>query len=265
MHISNQIKAFDYMGSKFSILPWLLPQLPKCNHYITVFGGGGTDLLNREPSPIETYNDINGAVVNFFNVLRNNPIELIAALELTPHSRNEYNEAWFVETDSPVEKARKFFIRTQQSIHAAGAQEKVKGWAAALTQSRVSISEKTHKWIRGVDGLWEVAERLKHVQIEHKDFRFILKSYDDKGTLFYCDPPYDMTFRSSSKYTFDFINQDFIDLHYWAKKSTGLVAVSGYDTPFMSELFKDFNKRVGPIRKNGKSDKPAYETLWTNY
>lgn len=108
MHISNQIKAFDYMGSKFSVLPWLLPQLPSCNHYVSVFGGGGTDLLNREPSPIETYNDINGAVVNFFKVLRDSPLDLIAALELTPHSRYEYNEAWFVETDSPVEKARKW-------------------------------------------------------------------------------------------------------------------------------------------------------------
>jgi DNA adenine methylase len=265
MHISNQIKTFDYLGSKFSILPWLLPQLPACNHYISVFGGAASDLINRDPSPIETYNDLNGNVVNFFSVLRNKSNELIAALELTLHSRQEYSNAWYCETDTDIEKARKFFIRTQQSIYAAGAQDKVKGWAASLTQSRVSISEKTHRWIRGVNGLWEVAERLKHVQIECKDFKFILKHYNDKGTLFYCDPPYDMTFRSSTKYEFDFTNQDFLDLHYWASKVKGKIAISGYDTAFMRELFTGFNFHKGPMRKNNRSNKEAKECLWTNY
>jgi len=265
MYISSQIKSFDYLGSKYSILPWLLPKLPACKHYVSVFGGGGCDLLNREPSPIETFNDLNGKVVNFFKVLRENPNELIAALELTPHSRKEYTDAWFNENDSAVEKARKFFIRTQQSIHAAGAQEKVKGWAASITESRCSISEKTNKWIRGVNGLWEVAERLKHVQIECKDYRFIFKHYNNEDILLYCDPPYRMTFRSSSKYEFEFNNQDYLDLHYWASKSKGKVAISGYNEPAMRELFSNFNFHEGPKRKNSKSTKEAFECLWTNY
>lgn len=265
MWIPGQKKAFDYMGSKYSVLPWLLPKLPKCHHYVSVFGGGGTDLINRDPSPIETYNDLNGKVVNFFSVLRNQPEVLIQQLELTPHSRNEYDEACYDEADSPVEQARKFFIRTQQSIHAAGAQDKVKGWAASLTESRVSISEKTQKWLRGVQMLYEVAERFKHVQIENRDFRFILKAYDSPGTLFYCDPPYDMSKRSSTKYEFDFVNQDFYDLKYWAENASGKVAISGYDTEFMRELLKGWTYHFGPHRKNGRSEKVAHECLWTNY
>lgn len=265
MHISTQIKTFDYLGSKFSILPWLLALLPECNHYVSVFGGAASELINRKPSPIETYNDLNHKVVNFFNVLREKPDQLIAVLELTPHSKYEYDNAWYADKDSDVEKARKFFIRTQQSIHAAGAQDKVKGWAASISESRVSISEKTHKWIRAVNGLFEVAERLKRVQIECRDFRFILKSYDSPGTLFYCDPPYDMTHRSSTKYEFEFKNQDFFDLKHWTHKAIGKVAVSGYDTEFMRELFKDFTMHSGPKRRNNKSTKEAIECLWTNY
>lgn len=265
MHIRNQKKAFDYMGSKFSILPWLLELLPECHHYVSVFGGGACDLINRKPSPIETYNDVNHKVVNFFRVLRENGPDLIKSLELTPHSKLEYDSAWFSENDSDIEKARKFYIRTQQSIMSAGGQDKVKGWACSITESRCSISEKTNKWINGVNGLFYIVERLKKVQIENRDFRFILKNYDTPGTLFYCDPPYRMTYRSSSKYEFDFENQDFFDLHYYAKNLVGKIAISGYDEPFMRELFKDFNFHKGPPRKNGRSQKPAIECLWTNY
>jgi DNA adenine methylase len=265
MHIKTQIHSFTYLGGKFSLLPWLLPKLPDCKHFVDVFGGSAVVLLNRKQSPIETYNDINHQVVDFFKVLREQPEALVNALQLTPHSRYEYDEAWISESDNAIEKARKFFIRTQQSIHAAGAHDKVKGWAASLTQSRVSISEKTHKWINAVNNLYAVAERLKQVQIECSDFRFIMKSYDNADSLLYLDAPYDMTFRSSSRYLFEFAKQDFFDMHYWCKNSKSKVAVSGYNTPFMMDLFKNFNFHEGPKRKNNLSDKEAFECLWTNY
>lgn len=265
MHISNQIKSFDYLGSKYSILPWLLPKLPRCNHYVSVFGGSAADLINREPSPIETFNDINQQVVNFFKVLRETPESLIESLQLTPHSKYEYDNAWESVHDSDIEKARKFFIRTQQSIFSAGAQEKVKGWAAALKCSRVSISEKTHKWINRVDGLYAVAERFKHTQIECRDFRFILKHYDDAGTLFYCDSPYMKTLRSSSEYRFEFTMQDHFDLHHYASRIKGRIAISGYKEDIMLDLYKDFNFHEGPKRKNNISSKDAIECIWTNY
>lgn len=265
MYISNQKIAFNYLGSKYSILPWLLPKLPACNHYVSVFGGSAADLINRDPSPIETFNDLNHLVVNFFQVLREHPEEIIRLLELTPHSKYEYDQAWNSTADTPIEKARKFYIRTQQSIFAAGGQEKMKGWSASIKESRVSISEATNRWIRSISNLYEIAERLKGVQIECRDFRFILKFYDDPGTLFYCDPPYENTHRSGSRYTFDFKNQDMIDLQYWARKAKASIAISGYKTAFMCELFKDFQIHEGPKRKNNRSTKQAFECLWTNY
>jgi DNA adenine methylase len=232
---------------------------------VDVFGGSAVVLLNREQSSIETYNDLNHNVVNFFRVLKFKPFELISQLELTPHSKYEYDQAWDNTKCTDVERAVKFFIRTQQSIYAAGAQDKVKGWASALTQSRVSISEKTHRWIRGVSNLWEVSERLKQVQLECRDFRFIMKYYDDPETLLYLDSPYDETLRSTTKYLFDFSNQDFYDMHYWATRSKAKVALSGYNTAFMKDLFKEFNYHEGPQRKNSRSKKEAIECLWTNY
>ena len=48
-------------------------------------------LLNRESSPVETYNDTDGDVVEFFCVLRNRHEELIQAITLTLFSREEYH------------------------------------------------------------------------------------------------------------------------------------------------------------------------------
>lgn len=265
MHVPNQIASFNYLGGKYSVLSWLLPQLPQCKHFVDVFGGSGVVLLNRDPSPIETLNDKNSRLVNFFRVLRENPEELINQLQLTPHSREEYNDAWYKQEDSAMEQARKFFVRTQQSMWAAGGQAQAKGWAASIKESRLFLSEKTNKWVAAVNNLPKVVERLKRVQLECKDFRYIMKHYDTAETLFYLDSPYDKTFRSDTKYEFDFLHQDFYDLHHYASKIKGRVAISGYKTEFMTELFKEFRLSEGPTRKNNRSEKEAKEVLWTNY
>ena len=68
--------VFGWYGGKFSHLDWLLPLLPKAHHYCEPFAGSAAVLINREPAPVETYNDIDGDVVNFFKVLREDPATL---------------------------------------------------------------------------------------------------------------------------------------------------------------------------------------------
>ena len=62
--------VFGWYGGKFSHLDWLLPLLPECHHYCEPFSGSAAVLLNRYPSPVETFNDIDGELVNFFKILR---------------------------------------------------------------------------------------------------------------------------------------------------------------------------------------------------
>ena len=104
--------AFRWYGGKFSHLDWLLPLLPVegVHHYCEPFGGSAAVLLNRPPAPIETYNDLDGEVVNFFRVLRDQRGELIEALRLTPFSREEFELACSPpeENISDLERARRF-------------------------------------------------------------------------------------------------------------------------------------------------------------
>lgn len=61
MHVSNiavkrkKLIAFGWYGGKYSHLDWLLPLLPKVQHYCEPFGGSAAVLLNREVASVETY------------------------------------------------------------------------------------------------------------------------------------------------------------------------------------------------------------------
>jgi DNA adenine methylase len=83
----RKLIPFGWYGGKFSHLTWLLPLLPQCHHYCEPFAGSAAILLNREPSAVETYNDLDGEVCNFFRVLREDRQELAKAIGLTPFSR----------------------------------------------------------------------------------------------------------------------------------------------------------------------------------
>lgn len=108
--------ALGWYGGKYSHLDWLLPLLPKTTHYCEPFGGSAAVLINREPAPVETYNDIYSDVVNFFRVLREQKEELIEAIGLTPFSRAEFEAA--IKEDpaklSELERARRFYILARQ-------------------------------------------------------------------------------------------------------------------------------------------------------
>jgi len=67
----RKLIAFGWYGGKFNHLAWLLPLLPDCRHYCEPFAGSAAVLLNRAPSPVETYDDLDGEVVNFLALRKN--------------------------------------------------------------------------------------------------------------------------------------------------------------------------------------------------
>src|SRR5215204_4898005 len=104
--------VFGWYGGKFNHLDWLLPLLPAAHHYCEPFSGSAAVLLNRIPAPVETYNDIDGELVNFFRVLREWPEELARIIALTPFSREEFHRAIFGDTVDldGMERARQFYV-----------------------------------------------------------------------------------------------------------------------------------------------------------
>jgi DNA adenine methylase len=140
--------AFGWYGGKFSHLDWLLPLLPDCHHYCEPFAGSAAVLLNRPPAPVETYNDIDSEVANFFRVLRDKPKQLIATIDLTPFSREEFYIA--VNTNgekiSAVERARRFFVRARQARTGLAQTASLGRWANCKNTSRAGMSGVVSRW-----------------------------------------------------------------------------------------------------------------------
>jgi DNA adenine methylase len=134
--------VFGWYGGKFSHLDWLMPLLPEAHHYCEPFAGSAAVLLNRTPSPVETYNDIDGEVVNFFKVLRDSKDELIEAIALTPFSREEFYRAVSggIRGVSQLERARRFYIRARQTRTGLAQTATLGRWANCKNTSRASGS-----------------------------------------------------------------------------------------------------------------------------
>lgn len=262
--------CFGWYGGKTSQLDWLLPMLPKCFHYIEPFGGSAAVLLNRERSPIETYNDIKGDVCNFFRVLRDQPDELVQLLWLSPVSREDFFISLYdTEEVSDLERARRFFVRTNQAHNGGGL--KNNQWAHAINASHYGMSAVASKMFGKVEGLKEVAERLLTVQIENRPALDLIKKYDTVNSFFYCDPPYVPSTRvSQGAYEFDMSIDDHIALAETLNGIQGQAAVSGYDCDTMNKMYHGPKWRKYYARERGigsakKIGEKRREVLWVNY
>ena len=262
--------AFGWYGGKYSHLEWLLPLLPQVNHYCEPFGGSAAVLLNREPAPVETYNDLDSEVVNFFRVLRQQKDELIYAIGMTPFSREEFAEAIATNGNghhlSDLERARRFFIRARQVRTGLAQTASIGRWANCLNTSRAGMAGAVSRWLGSVERLEWIVSRLLRVQIEHDTALNIIKRYDSPQTLFYCDPPYPHDSRGDSKaYQFEMTDAEHIELHRVLAQVKGKVAISSYHGDLMDELYKDWYIYEEGSKKAHSIKTERVEVLWTNY
>lgn len=94
-----------YPGAKWKLAEKIIEMMPEHHSYLEPYFGSGAVLFNKSPSHIETVNDIDDEVVNFFYCIRTDPERLARLLYLTPYARQEYENA-YIKTDEPLEKAR---------------------------------------------------------------------------------------------------------------------------------------------------------------
>ena len=265
----KKLIPFGWYGGKFSHLYWLLPLLPESHHYVEPFSGSGAVLLNREPSPIETYNDLDGEVVNFFRVLRAEKDKLIEAIGLTPFSREEFATACQLDPElDPFERARRFYIRARQVRTGLAQTASIGRWANCKNTSRRGMSGVISRWLGGVEALPAIAERLLRVQIENRTAIQVIELYDDVNTLHYCDPPYIHETRGDSKaYGYEMTNKQHEELAEVLNSVKGFVALSNYDCALMEKLFpkKKWFKTSSPEKTIHSTKDKRVEVLWTNY
>lgn len=251
-----------YPGSKNACAEWIISHFPsgyKTMTYLEPFFGSGAVFFAKEPSVIETINDINSDIVNFFKVLRDNPEILAYKIANTPWSREEYDLSQ-IPTSDIIEKARRFIIKYWFSI---GAREE--GFRVNIKKNCGNFGS-FHTQLP--NELFIIADRLKCrsnriVQIENKDVFALIQKYNHKNCLIYLDPPYLMETRKNRRiYDYEFSNEQHIRLLQLIQESKSYIIISGYENALYDKFLGDWKKtqrRV--IGQRGTK----METLWMNF
>lgn len=249
-----------YYGGKWRIGSWIIQQFPPHTCYVEPFCGGASVLFQKSPSKFEVINDLNGEVINFFDVLRSRPDDLVDALQLTPFSREEHRRAHQLDTDDPLERARRFYVRSRQSF-GSGEGRYNTGWRFQKNDRRGSSC--IDEW-NSLHHLYDAARRLKNVQIECDDAFRVLRRFDGPETLFYVDPPYMFSTRYSNeqRYRHEMLDKQHIELAEALQKLVGMVLISGYESELYNDLFTSWRRISKDTKTNGNNE--ATEYLWIN-
>jgi len=187
-----------YHGGKWRLAPWIISHFPSHGLYVEPYGGAASVLLRKHRSRAEVYNDIN-------------------------------------DTD-PVERARRLVVRAFMGFGTGGARSAITGFRDKPWRPNTVLTG-VSDWANYPDHLVLFAERLRGVLIENRPALEVISRQDGPDTLFYVDPPYVASTRSSLKngyspYSAEMTDPDHRDLAAALNEIEGVAVVSGYPSPY---------------------------------
>lgn len=262
---------FGYYGAKARLARRIVDFLGPHRVYAETHAGSAAVLFAKPPSPVEVINDIDGEVTHFFTVLRTDGARLARACRMTPYSRAEYEACANRPTDlDPVERARRWWVRCNQSFNKAGAAGRA-GWAASAARGSNPAPDHAAR----ADELAAAAERLRTVLIENLSATSIIAKYGLPDAVLYVDPPYLETTRSGRDrsrgldYAHDTASADeHRELAEALRVTRATVLLSGYASPLYDELYDGWHRLdvnvTRPSANHADRDRHAIEVIWSN-
>lgn len=269
-----------WFGGKGLMVSRLLPLVPPHRQYVEVFGGGASMLFAKTPAPVETYNDLDEGLVNFYRVLRDPEMfgRFYHHVTLTPYSRNEYavSLAALDAASDPIDRAYHWYVVCRFSFGGHFGQS----FGTTIDTSTRGMASRCSSWLSILEMLPSLHERMMRVQIESQPFDTILSRYDTPGTFAYLDPPYILATRSSGGYAHEMSDDDHRRLVARLLDYPAMVMLSGYRHAIYAPLEaagwqrQDFHTacmcagrtRASGLRGAGSAlgKHPRVESVWRN-
>ena len=245
----------------------VISYFPLHQTYVELFGGGGVIMLNKPLSHVEVYNDINKNLVNFYRVIRDKEKFKIfyEVIKLMPYARTEYYDALnSLEKGDDVDGAIKFFIVARMSFGGKFG----RGWGYEKFTSTNSISSAVNAWLTSIEGLPYISNRLRKVQIDNRDYKVMMETFNDPQVFIYADPPYLNT-----------LSDDWGTYEPWDEmghkefltrclKSKSKIMISGLPSKLYDNMLSTWERvEIKKPLALQKKDKKSYvkEVLWMNY
>lgn len=257
-----------YHGAKFRLARWIMSHFPPHRIYTEAFGGAAGVLIQKPRAYAEVYNDLDGDVVNLFEVIRD-PIlcpRLVHDLVATPYARAEFDLAW-QPADDVIERARRLVIRAMMGFGSAGA---TKGTTGFRIDVKREYETAQHTWAMYPSNLAAVGLRLSGVLIENRPAIEVIRAHDTPETLHYVDPPYLHETRcrvrgknSDRAYRHDMDVQDHLELMGVLRELQGMVVLSGYSSSLYDENLPGWERRETTARISaGRGTSVRTEVVW---
>lgn len=256
---------YAYYGGKQHHLHFLREFVPSGYHqYVEPYFGGGALFWSLPPAQIETINDLDRNIANFYRVLRDpvdsNRLELL--WDRTEWSRELYEECQEAlatgAVEDPVERAWRWLFIARTSFSGKPGQGMCIGPGRTCKTSTLVSTAKLLPVLR---------DRLRLVQIENEDGIEIISRYGVEGAFVYVDPPYlPETRRSTRCYGHEMTTEQHHDLLEVLAGSPAMIMLSGYPSPLYSTLEDRGWTRFSTVHRTGSFRKGTRsECIWTNY
>lgn len=251
-----------YYGGKQNMAKLIVSLIPQHNLYCEPFVGGAAVFFAKPPSPVEVINDLDGEVVNFYQVCKTDFNKLNKKIQATPHSRKLHAEAALVlkdaENHKPLERAWAFWVQTNMSFSA-----RMFGGYAYERKSNSIVKRLFNKKIAFTK---EICKRLDFVDMESNDAIKVIQSRDTPESFFYIDPPY---FNSDMGHYKGYTKKDFLVLLATLSKIKGNFLLSSYPSNVLKEFTKQYKwinwSKDSKVSVTKNTNKTKTEVLTANY
>lgn len=255
---------FTYYGGKTRLASQIAALLPERKHYVEPYAGSLAVLLAKPPSGMETVNDLDGELMTFWRVLRDQPDELARVCALTPHSRAEYAACSERDGLGDVEVARRVWCRLSQSR--SGTLLSGVGWRHYIDPAGSSIG--MPGYLEGyVRRMASASARLQRVSLECRPALEVIAAYGSApDVLLYVDPPYVGSSRASSGYQHemrgDAEHRALLEALFEARAA---VVLSGYQSGLYDAALSGWDRvEIPTTTGQGGTRQERAEVLWAN-
>lgn len=254
-----------YFGGKITLAPRIAALFPAHDHYVEPYCGSLAVLLAKPPSRHETVNDLDGDLVTFWRVLREQPADLARACALTPHARAEHAAAYEPGHLEDLECARRVWVQLTQGR--AGTRRRT-GWRHYVNPAGSSASMPDYL-VGYIERIAPAAERLHAVSLECVPALDLIAKYGNQpDVLLYVDPPYLGSTRTGSwdGYPHEVRGEDdHRELAEALHAARAAVVLSGYGSDLYDrELYPDWDRVTFAAGTGQGGWGNRTEVLWSN-
>jgi len=200
---------FRYAGGKFYARKLISEHLIDTNVYCEPFAGGGSIFFYKEKSPVNVLNDLDENLMLVYQIIRDNPqdlIDILATFEYPSKEAHHYYKNVYIPTNEIETAARWFYLNR---ISYSGIMQKQNCYFGY--GDKYSMQPKN--WPRNI---LRTSEKLQGVELRCSDAIECIHSMPD-GALLFIDAPY-FNADQDKFYTCFFSREDHIRLCEAIKK-----------------------------------------------